>query len=187
MIERLLGRLLQGRHAGETKLIWNHPSVADVPASIHLSSPAFPADGMLPLRYAGPGVGDNQSPALHWSNLPEETVELVVIMEDPDVPVPNPALHLVASGISPSLGKLNEGALNHSGDSVVLGKGSLGKVGYSGPRALRAHGPHRYVFQIFAVNTALQLREKFSRQTLLETWSGRVIARGRLDGFFERR
>jgi phosphatidylethanolamine-binding protein (PEBP) family uncharacterized protein len=82
---------------------------------------------------------------------------------------------------------VEEGALNNSLPGVLFGPGGFGKVGYSGPRALPAHGPHRYVFQIFAVNTRLSLSGTLTLKTLLEAFDGKIIARGRIDGIFERK
>jgi Raf kinase inhibitor-like YbhB/YbcL family protein len=187
MIETLLGKLLRGRHAGVEKLVWNHPSVAEVPSSIQLWSPAFPNDGVIPLRYTAATSGENCSPPLRWSNIPEGTAEIVLIMEDPDAPILKPAVHLIAIHLSPLLAGVEEGVLNRTADDITLGRGTFGKVGYSGPRALRAHGPHRYVFQIFAVSTSLAFSKPPSLSMLRKAWSGKVIARGRLDGFFEQK
>jgi Raf kinase inhibitor-like YbhB/YbcL family protein len=185
-IARALGRLLKGRHAGEEKLIWNHSTIAHAPASIRLSSSAFAHDGPIPLRYAGAGVGENISPPLRWSNIPESAVELALVMEDPDAPLPKPFVHLIAAGVSSALTGLEEGALSAALAGLLLGSGTFGKVGYSGPRALPAHGPHRYVFQIFAVNGKLSFPRTLTRKTLLEACHGKVIGRGCLVGFFER-
>jgi len=65
-----LGRLLRGVSAGERKLVWSDPALASVPEALHLTSAAFPADGRIPVRFAGRGVGDNVSPPLAWSGVP---------------------------------------------------------------------------------------------------------------------
>jgi phosphatidylethanolamine-binding protein (PEBP) family uncharacterized protein len=62
----------------------------------------------------------------------------------------------------------------------------LGRRGYVGPAPPRAHGPHRYVFQIFALDRILRTDIAFDRKTLLREIEGRVLARGRLIGIFER-
>src|SRR3979490_1981212 len=105
-MSRILGRLLRGVHAGETHLVWNHAATERAPVSITLTTDAFPAGGIIPLRYAGRGVGDNISPALRWSNPPAGTAEWVLIMQDPDAPLPRPFVHLIAYDISAEVTEL---------------------------------------------------------------------------------
>lgn len=187
MLSRILGTVLKGVHAGEARLAWNHPAAA-APQLLTLSSASFPKEGVIPRRYAGRGAGENCSPALAWSRPPEGTRELVLIMEDPDAPLRRPFVHLIAHGIAPQASGLPEGALEPSAAGTpVFGRNTFGGVGYQGPRALPGHGPHRYVFQIFALNRPLALHQPARLGDLLAAMQGSVIARGRLDGFFEQK
>jgi Raf kinase inhibitor-like YbhB/YbcL family protein len=194
MIARLFGRLMRGVHAGEEKLIWNHPAVASAPVAIVLSSSSFQDGAPMPARFAAKAIGgENQSPPLEWSNLPSGTAEVVLVMEDPDAPLPVPSMHLVATGILPRTsglpaGGLPAGSLNRETQSsqVRLGKGRMGRLGYAGPMPPPSHGPHRYVFQIFALDRALRTDIAFDRKMLLREIEGRVLARGRLIGIYER-
>jgi Raf kinase inhibitor-like YbhB/YbcL family protein len=186
MIGRLLGRLLKNRHAGEDNLMWNHPVVSDAPMSIRLDSPAFLDKTPIPIRYAGVGVGENISPPLLWENIPERAAELVVVIEDPDAPLPSPVMHVIVAGISPLLSGMKEGEMNDNAAGFLLGRNTLRRLGYAGPRPIPGHGPHRYVFQIYAVSSKLSFRGIVTRTTLLEAMQGKVIARGRLDGIYER-
>jgi phosphatidylethanolamine-binding protein (PEBP) family uncharacterized protein len=85
MSKHLIARLLRGVRAGEAHLAWNHPAVCFVPSSIQLASTAFAPGAPIPVQYAGKGVGQNISPALVSENIPDGAVELVLVMEDPDV------------------------------------------------------------------------------------------------------
>jgi phosphatidylethanolamine-binding protein (PEBP) family uncharacterized protein len=60
--------------------------------------------------------------------------------------------------------------------------------GYLGPEPIKGHGPHRYVFQLFALATAMSggTLEKDSPRSVLATATGPVLARGRLTGIYER-
>ena len=83
---------------------------------------------------------------------------------------------------------ISEGALalgtRHPG---VFGKGSFGGRGYRGPTPVPDHGPHTYVFQLFALAAPLPRdRASLSRAQLAKAMSGIVLARGRLDGTYER-
>ena len=188
MIARLFGRLMRGVHAGEEKLIWNQPAVRSAPETIVLSSSAFEDGSAMPTRFAAGSKGENQSPPLEWSNLPNGTAEIVLVMEDPDAPLPFTSMHLVVSGISPRINGLPAGSLNGDAQSLFrLGKGLMGRQGYYGPRPPPSHGPHRYVFQIFALDRTLRTDVAFDRKTLLKEIDGRVLARGRLIGTFEQK
>jgi Raf kinase inhibitor-like YbhB/YbcL family protein len=189
MIARLFGRLMRGVHAGEQKLIWNQPAVRSAPESIVLSSSEFQNTAAMPARFAARSIGENLSPPLEWSNLPKATMELVLVMEDPDAPLPVTSMHLIATGISPLISGLPAGALNYGApcSQVQLGKGLMGRLGYHGPLPPPSHGPHRYVFQVFAVDRMLGTDVAFDRKTLLREVEGKVLARGRLIGTFERK
>ena len=84
---------------------------------------------------------------------------------------------------------LPEGALTAENAhlyGILLGRGSGGQVGYSGPRALRGHGPHAYHFELFALARKLEGADSLTLPSLLERIEGTVLAKGRLIGCFER-
>ncbi len=180
----MIGQLLRPVRAGEKHLAGNDPAIRAVPATLTLSSPAFRPGGAIPARYAGRGVGGNISPALSWSGVPDGTRQLVLIVEDRDAPVPRPIAHVLAV-LPADLPELAEGGLS-PGDTVRLGRNSLGHSAYDGPRPVPGHGPHTYVFQLFALGQPLTLGPSFTRRDLLAAMRGAVLARGRLDGTYER-
>ena len=140
-------------------------------------------------RYAATSIGGKDiSPPLAWSNLPPGTLELVLILEDPDAPICFAPIHLVASNIPPSPSSLPEGALckGAQGQALILGKGTFGRFGYHGPRPPNGHGPHKYIFQIYALGKALSCPRTSSLKTIIPAMAGHVLARGTLTGIFER-
>jgi Raf kinase inhibitor-like YbhB/YbcL family protein len=181
-----MGRLLRGVRAGEAGLISNHPAIASA-ATISLTSSAFAPGGVIPLRYAGHGVGQNVSPALAWDGVPDRAAELVLVMEDPDAPLPRPFVHLIATGLSAASPGLAEGALSSPADGILIGRNTFRRAAYAGPRALSNHGPHRYVFQLFALDRKLDFGRPPTRADLVRAISGGVMAHGRLVGMFERK
>lgn len=189
-VEDLIGRLLRPVRAGEKHLACNDPAAHDAPEAITLSSPGFASGGAMPQRYAGQGVGDNVSPPLDWSDVPAAAQELVLIVEDESVPLPRPLVHVLVRGIAPDATGLSEGALSDRGlltqAALVLGTNSLRRPAYAGPRPIPGHGPHTYVFQLFALDRPLALGPPFGRAQLLAAMGGHVIARGRLDGTYQR-
>jgi phosphatidylethanolamine-binding protein (PEBP) family uncharacterized protein len=108
---RWIGRILRGVRSGERHSASNHAALVGVPEVISLKSEWFLNGKQMPLRCAGIGVGENISPPLNWSGVPARTVELAVIMEDPDAPLPRPFVHMIAYRISPDKSSVAEGAL----------------------------------------------------------------------------
>ena len=182
-----LGRWLRSVRAGDRHLAWNEPALAGLPDTIRLESPQFADGGALAPRHAGPGVGDNVSPALRWSPGPAGTAEFVLIVQDPDAPLPRPVVHAIATGIPANRTELAEGALQPGADAAIrLGKGFRGHVGWSGPRPVRGHGAHRYVFQIVALDRPSGLAATPGLAAVLRAIQGHALARGRLVARYER-
>ena len=191
----ILGRLLTNRRAGDTGLAWNQGTLAG-PETLRVGSPAFAEGGAIPLEQAGRRVGGQDiSPALTWTGQPAETAQLLLFVEDVDAPTPKPFVHCVAL-LAPDLvgAALPAGAL--AGDKpaagVTLLRGQLGS-GYRGPGPIKGHGPHHYVFQLFALGTPLPetvdgmpITRIPARRIPTLVASGSLLARGRLTGTYER-
>lgn len=187
-LERFLGGVLRGIRAHEKYLVFDDRRFSAAPLTVELTSSAFVEGSAMPTRYAGKGVGDNISPPLGWANLPSATRELALIMQDPDAPLPRPVTHFVVTGIPTGWTGLAEGALATTPTPpLAYGKGSFGMIGYAGPRPIRGHGPHRYVFQIFALSRSLVLPPAPKLDLVLSGVADTLLARGVLVGTYERR
>jgi Raf kinase inhibitor-like YbhB/YbcL family protein len=196
MTTHLIARLLRPVRAGVNHTIWHNHAANMAPEAITITSGAFDDGCAIPRRHAGLGVGDNISPPLQWTGVPADTAELVLIIEDPDVPLPRPIVHGLVAGIDPHLRELPEGALTLSeanaapavtpGLALQIGFGSFKRRGYAGPRPIPGHGPHRYIFQIFALDRPSGLDCTATLPRALSAIDGKVIARGRLTGTYER-
>ncbi|HWC80439.1 MAG TPA: YbhB/YbcL family Raf kinase inhibitor-like protein [Pseudonocardiaceae bacterium] len=181
-----LGVVLRNRRAGHHTLVWARPDL-QAPENFALISPAFDHGAPIPDKHRGRLFGANISPALRWTPPPAGTAELVLIVEDPDVPFGKPATHALTLGIDPALGGLPENALTNPSPIPGLrhGKGPLGRRGWAGPLPIRSHGPHAYVFQLFALDQALELPAGRTLSDVTAALAGRVIGRARLDGTYE--
>lgn len=181
-----LGRALRNRRAGHQTLAWARPGL-QAPEHFTLSSPAFDHGAPIPGRHRGRLFGPNISPALTWTPPPAGTAELVLIVQDPDVPFRKPATHALTAGIGPSLSGIPENGLAHPSPVAGLrhGRGGLGRRGWAGPMPVRSHGPHSYVFQLFALDRQSGLPAGFTLADALHAMTGHVIARARLDGTYE--
>lgn len=107
-------------------------------------------------------------------------------MEDVDAPMGKPFVHLVAL-VDPSVTSFAPGALNRDAapDGVRLLKSGFGR-GYVGPSPIKGHGPHHYVFQLFALPAPVAANPDASPRAVLAAVRGPVLARARLTGTYER-
>jgi Raf kinase inhibitor-like YbhB/YbcL family protein len=181
-----IGLALRNRRSGHHTLVWARPDL-QAPESFSLTSPAFDHGTPIPERHKGRIFGANISPALAWTTPPAGTAELVLIVQDPDAPRRDPATHALTLGIDPSLHGIPENGLSDPSPipGIKHGKGALGRLGWAGPLPPRSHGPHSYVFQMFALDYHPDLPDKFTLADALSAMAGHVIARARLDGTYE--
>ena len=155
IVSQIVSLVLRGRHAGETTLAVNDPVLGVLPRTLALRSDAFAHRGAMAAAQAGKGVGANRSPALAWSTLPPGATDWLLLLEDPDAPLRAAYVHAVVAGPA-AISCLARGALKPSRAPAGLrfGRNTSGEVGYAGPRPLPGHGPHRYVFQLFALRAS---------------------------------
>lgn len=160
------------------------------PNGLAIGSLAFTNSGTLPQRYRGiRGI----SPPLRWHDVPGETRSLVLIVEDVDVPLPAPLVHAIVYALDPLARELEAGAIptiRFRRASTIRGA-SLGLAAGIAPgwlpvTPLAGHGPHRYVFQLFALDCDLgPFRRPPSRRRLIAAMVGHVIASGSTIGVAE--
>ena len=189
MLEKLpksLGRALDGVHADAGDLAVAHTELTGTHATIELGSPAFSYNQMIPSKYTADGAG--VSPPLKWDGVPEEAASLALLVEDPDSPTPKPLVHAIAWNLPPQDGSIGEGALGGEDrhTRVPTGKNSYFSDDYLPPDPPNGHGPHRYVFQIFALDTRLHFEKPPGRSALLDAMRGHVLAKGLHIGIYER-
>ena len=129
-----IGVALRGRRAGHHTLAWARPDL-QAPENFTLTSPAFGHGTPIPEKHRGRLLRANISPALNWTQPPPGTAELVLIVQDPDVPFGKPATHALTLGIDPSRSGIPENALTNPSPvpGIRHGKGAMGKRGWAGP------------------------------------------------------
>lgn len=147
-------------------------------AEFALSSSAFAAGEAIPSRHTC--EGENTSPPLDWSDIPEGARSLALIVDDPDAPV-GTFTHWLAWGIDPAGGGLGEGEA-----APAEGRNDFGVEGWSGPCPPPGHGRHRYFFRLHALDTDLELRPGASRDELQAALEGHVLGVAELVGGYER-
>lgn len=145
-----------------------------------LTSPAFADHDFIPVRYTCDG--ENVSPPLEWSDVPEGTAELVLLLEDLDGPGGSQVYWLLF-GIDPSRGGLEEGKVP---PEAIGGKNDYGRTDWAGPCPPISR-PHRFAFTLFALAEASGLAEGATpRRDLPYALSGKVLARAELNGKYMR-
>lgn len=152
---------------------------------IRIQSREFGANGAIPQKYTDYGQG--LSPPLSWSSLPRGTRAFVLMMEDPDAMSPSPFVHWLAIG-SANVMQVPEGVRPaewvKETHPLRQGSNSRSRIGYVGPRPPAGDPPHRYHFQLFALDKPLSLPSGFNRHALLRAMEGHVLAKGTLVGTF---
>lgn len=144
-----------------------------------LSSPAFRAgEEMDPCFTAH--EEDAVAPPLEWTAPPPGTQELAVIVEDASSASAEPRCHWLVWGLPGQRGKLLEGEV-----PPRTGKNSLGNSEWLLPD-LPIGETHHFVFQLFALELPLTLMPGASREDLLATMEGRVVASSTLVAQFTR-
>jgi Raf kinase inhibitor-like YbhB/YbcL family protein len=141
-----------------------------------VSSPAFGHGGPIPGRYSA--YGANETPSVAWSALPSGAKSLALIVEDPDASSPQPFVHWVAWNLAPATGAIPQALAG-----AVQGKNGPGKAGWYGPHPPDAK-PHHYHFQLFALDTRLNLPADAGRDQLVAAMGGHVLAKGEIVGVF---
>ncbi len=149
--------------------------------NVRLSSHAFEPGGTIPRKHTG--EGQDVSPALNWSGLPEGTREISLVCDDPDAPRPEPWVHWVVYKIPADLSGLPEG----SAQGALEGENDFGRTGYGGPMPPRGHGVHHYHFKVYALDVELEETAGLTKDQLLEAMEGHILDEGELVGTYERK
>ncbi len=189
MLEKLphaVGEALSGLRAGAEKAAF-HTVAAEAPATLRVTSEAFADTAPIPARYTADG--DGLSPPLAVAGVPEDAAALVLFVEDPDAPSPHPLVHLIAWNLTPEDQGFPEGTFAGpagNGARYDLGRNSFLKDGWLPPDPPTGHGPHHYLFQVFALARPAELPASPGRTALLDALRGNVIAKGLLTGTCER-
>lgn len=143
-----------------------------------LFSSAFKENETIPSRYSYDG--ENVNPPLTIREVPEGTISLLLIMDDPDAPGGD-WVHWLVWGIDPATTEITENSLP---SGAITGINTAGSVGYHGPRP--PSGTHRYCFKLYALNLKLDLDSSADKSLVLEEINDKVLEQFVLTGKYSK-
>lgn len=162
----------------------------EAPMSISVTSASFKSGEPIPKQHTEDG--EDRSPPLSWSSLPNGTKQLALICDDPDAPRAEPWVHWVIYHLPGTLTALPEGVAKSAKldnpTGAVQGRNSWSSgqtVGYRGP-APPAGKVHHYRFRLYALDSELKLDEGLDKSELLKAMEGHILAWGELVGTYKR-
>ena len=154
--------------------------------SIEVTSSAFTEGARIPKKYTCDG--QDISPALKWSGVPQKTKSIALICDDPDAPS-GTWVHWVIYSIPQDLTELQEGVVktNMLPDGTKQGTTDFKRVGYGGPCPPPGHGAHHYYFKVYALDIQVGLKAGATKKDLEKSMKGHILAQGQLIGTYERK
>jgi Raf kinase inhibitor-like YbhB/YbcL family protein len=190
MLEKLpeaVGHALRGQRAGLEKTAFQAVDLRAGMASITVASLAFIDHAPIPQRYTADGTG--VSPPLQWTGVPAAAASVLVIVEDADSPTPHPLVHAIVVDLPVGDGALAEAALpspEHEATGLNVGRNSYLQASWLPPDPPPGHGVHRYVFQVFALESGVSFGDAPGRDAVLDAVRSHGLASGCLIGTYER-
>lgn len=151
-----------------------------------ITSPAFEEGWTIPSSFTCDG--ENISPALDFSGVPENTKSLALIVEDPDVPMRLRSdglwVHWVLWNIDPSVRGIDENRVP-AGAMVGVGTGEGNRGKYGGP--CPPDREHRYFFRLYALDAMFDLPVDTGMDGLKRVMAGHILVEAMLMGRYERK
>ena len=161
----------------------------NIPEKLDLRSPAFANGATIPAKYTADG--ENISPPIEWGPVPDQTVSLALISDDPDAPSPLLPIitwvHWVVYNIPPTVTALEEGLPPEEAlpGGIRQGLSSFKSFGYGGPAP--PFGEHRYYFRLYALDfSPVFPGPKVTKKQVMKAIAGRILAQGELMGRYRR-
>ena len=159
------------------------------PSKFKLMSSAYAEGSMIPTQFscADPNAA---SPALSWTNPPNNTMSFAVIMHDTDAAPMKGTMdvtHWIFWGIPASSTSVAAGIKPDSSPDGIMQGVNIRKVnGYQPPCPPPGATPHHYIFEIYALDAKLDLPAGSARADLLKAMDGHVIGKSTYVGMFGR-
>jgi Raf kinase inhibitor-like YbhB/YbcL family protein len=154
-------------------------------STMQLSCEAFADGGKIPAKFTCDDK--NLSPALKWSGAPAGTKSFALVVDDPDAPM-GTWVHWVLYDLPANAAELSEGVPK---TETIPAGGKQGvndfkQIGYGGPCPPPAKA-HRYMFKLYALDTALDLKPGATKKQLEHAMVRHILAQAQLIGTYKRK
>jgi Raf kinase inhibitor-like YbhB/YbcL family protein len=160
-------------------------STAEVPALV-LKTVSFSPGGRIPNQFSSCEGEVNDSPELSWGAAPSGTQSFALLVTDPDAPI-GTFVHWVLYDLPADMRELPQAVrkAEQLPNGSRQGTNDFGEIGYDGP-CPPGHSSHHYVFDLYALDTKLNLSPGATRKQVNDAMKGHILARGQLIGLYQR-
>ena len=138
----------------------------------------FENNGNIPSEYTCDGK--NLAPVLNISDVPKDTAELALIVEDPDAPR-GTWTHWILFNLPPNALQIDARNLPKGTKQGIT---DFGTIGWGGP--CPPNGQHRYFFRLFALHEKINLPQGATKKQLEDAMQGQLIEEADLIGLYQR-
>jgi len=157
-----------------------------------LTSGAWADGSVIPDKYTQ--AGEDISPPLSWSNVPAGTVSFTLIVHDPDAavgPGTDDTLHWMLWNLPSAVTSLHERAPSMAQLPDGTRQISATSPSYRGPGAAAAGPAHHYVFELYALDSLIEVpavgaSPAQTRAAVVTAMAGHVRGKAVLVGLFRR-
>ena len=155
------------------------------PMALKITSPAFADGAAIPRKYTC--QGEDLSPPLNFSGVPQGARSLVLIVDDPDAPDPKAPkmtyVHWVLFDLPPDTTEIVEGMVALP-PGTKSGLNDWKRTGYGGP--CPPIGRHRYFFKLYALDARLEGLSAATKADVVAAMQGHVLAEAQLVGTYQK-
>lgn len=174
---------------GAEKVAAQQQQAAPPPSKFKMITSAYPDGDWIPAQYTC-GVPDGTSPGVRWSDPPGGTMSFALIFHDTDAAPGKGVMdvtHWIVWNIAANATQLPASVQpDTSPNGIQQGKNVRGVNGYQPPCPPVGARPHHYIFELYALDTKLDLPAGSSRADLLKAMDGHVIGKASFVGVFGR-
>ena len=130
--------------------------------------------------------GENISPDLKWSGMPQGAKSLALIVHDPDAPVEHGWYHWIVVDIPVKVTGIAKGAKFAKPAREIAT--NYGNPGYGGPCPPVGHGVHHYNFTLYALDIKkIKLTPEMKPYEVEAAVKAHAIAQATITGLYERK
>jgi len=146
---------------------------------LELKSADFHDGGILPTRATIDG--DGTPPPLSWTFAGPDPAQFALVCEDPDAPRPTPFVHWLVYGIAGHVRSIDANL-----NDFYEGLNDHDQIGFAPAAPPPGESFHRYIFQLFALDTEVKLAAGRNHEQVLAALAGHVTHWGELVGLYKR-